>query len=132
MDLYNHFNYFKFLLFFKKYHWDDTFFQLCNFVFLKHSLVCIAFGSVSAYSVFLSCNLWKLTKFPCKLSIVPYYLSWQSSTHLSVFPWTLFLHPWFFFYRGSVLWCRMQAEVLVLVSAITVFYSASSTSTCHK
>jgi len=40
----------------------------------KHSLICLKFGSMFLH-VFSNCNLWILTWFPCKLSIVPYYLS---------------------------------------------------------
>lgn len=42
---------------------------------------------VFAYNFFLNCNLWKVTQFSYKLSLVTYYLSWQkkySSIHFSL------------------------------------------------
>lgn len=53
---------------------------------------------VFACNVFSNSNLWKLTQLPYKLSIVPYNLSREKSTHLSIFHRTLFLCEQFMYF----------------------------------
>lgn len=76
---------------------SSTFWHEALCYVMKHSLILIEFGSMFLQkNVFLGRNLWKQAQFPCKLSTVPRYLSWQTSTHLSVFCWKPFVHDFSF------------------------------------
>lgn len=78
---------------------------------------------IFVYTVFSSCDPGKMTW----LRIVPYYLSCQKCSHLSIFQWMLFIH--YFCFLGPVFFWDKIIEILV--SEITVFYSPRDTNTCN-